>query len=392
MRKKTSYSFARQKFQKIKIFKHRKPAGDETALSMDSNKKEGLRISEGVDQAPANINPRLKRKPSKGPQRAEDFIGGIVAGDRIMLSKAITLIESKLPRHQELAQQILEGCLPFSGHSFRLGITGSPGVGKSTFIESFGLHLLEQQKKISILAIDPSSQLTKGSILGDKTRMETLSRSEEVFIRPSPSGHTLGGVARKTRETIILCEAAGFDTIIIETVGVGQSEIAVHSMVDFFLLLLLPGGGDELQGIKRGIVEMADLIAVNKADGERQQLAEQAKRAYHNALHLYPAKESEWTPKVVLCSGLTSMGIEEIDQAIKTYWVLTKKNSYFQQRRRDQALYWLRETIQQRLNQWFFGHPSVKAQLPNIEKAILEGHLSSFQGADQLLRWFEQEK
>jgi LAO/AO transport system kinase len=356
---------------------------------MDLKKKKGLSISEGVDQAPANINPYLKR--GKGPAHLslEAYVEGIRAGNRVILSQAITLIESKLARHQELAQQILEACLPYSGGAFRLGITGSPGVGKSTFIERFGLDLLEQQKKISILAIDPSSQLTRGSILGDKTRMEALSRSEDVFIRPTPSGDTLGGVARKTRETIVLCEAAGFDTIIIETVGVGQSEIAVHSMVDFFLLLLLPGGGDELQGIKRGIVEMADMIAVNKSDGERQELAKQARRAYQNALHLFPPKESGWTPPVVLCSGMSGMGITEINEYLDQYVEMTRENGYFEKKRLDQAKYWLYETIQQRLRQLFFTHPKVKEQLPGIEKAILEGKLSSFQGAEQLLNLFD---
>jgi LAO/AO transport system kinase len=264
-----------------------------------------------------------------------------------------------------------------------------PKKWKSTFIERFGLDLLEQQKKITILAIDPSSQLTRGSILGDKTRMEALSRSEDVFIRPTPSGQTLGGVARKTRETILLCEAAGFDTIIIETVGVGQSEIAVHSMVDFFLLLLLPGGGDELQGIKRGIVEMADMIAVNKADGERLGLAKQAKRAYQNALHLFPPKESGWTPPVVLCSGMSGMGIPEINEYLEQYVEMTADNGYFEKKRLDQAKYWLYETIQQRLRQLFFTHPKVKERLPAIEKDILEGKLSSFQGAERLLNLFD---
>jgi LAO/AO transport system kinase len=356
---------------------------------MESKKKKGLSIREGVDQAPSNINPYLKRGKGATRLSLEEYVRGIRTGNRVILSQAITLIESKLPKHQELAQQILEACLPYSGGAFRLGITGSPGVGKSTFIERFGLDLLEQQKKITILAIDPSSQLTRGSILGDKTRMEALSRSEDVFIRPTPSGQTLGGVARKTRETILLCEAAGFDTIIIETVGVGQSEIAVHSMVDFFLLLLLPGGGDELQGIKRGIVEMADMIAVNKADGERLGLAKQAKRAYQNALHLFPPKESGWTPPVVLCSGMSGMGIPEINEYLGQYVEMTADNGYFEKKRLDQAKYWLYETIQQRLRQLFFTHPKVKERLPAIEKDILEGKLSSFQGAERLLNLFD---
>lgn len=359
---------------------------------MADKKNKGLSISEGIDHAPGNLNPRLGTRKKHELLDVDAYVKGIREGNRVILSQAITLIESKLRRHQELAQQILEACLPFSGQSFRLGITGSPGVGKSTFIERFGSFLLQQNKKLTILAIDPSSQVTKGSILGDKTRMEELSRSEDVFIRPTPSGHTLGGVARKTRETIILCEAAGFDTIIIETVGVGQSEIAVHSMVDFFLLLLLPGGGDELQGIKRGIVEMADMIAVNKADGDRLDLARQAKRAYLNALHLFPPKDSEWTPEVVLCSSISGKGIEQIGQHLEQYIDLTRQNGYFDRRRRDQARYWLHETIQQKLRQLFFEHPEVKRQLPGIEKAILEGRMSSFQGAERLLQLFDHKK
>lgn len=359
---------------------------------MDLKKKKGLSISEGLDKAPANINPHLKRSRGAAHLSVEEYVRGIRGGNRVILSQAITLIESKLPKHQELAQQILEACLPYSGRSFRLGITGSPGVGKSTFIERFGLGLLEQKKKITILAIDPSSQLTRGSILGDKTRMEALSRSEDVFIRPTPSGQTLGGVARKTRETVVLCEAAGFDTILIETVGVGQSEIAVHSMVDFFLLLLLPGGGDELQGIKRGIVEMADMIAVNKSDGDRLELAKQAKRAYQNALHLFPPKESGWTPPVVLCSGISGMGISDINEQLEKYIKMTRDNGFFEKKRSDQAKYWLYETIQDRLRQLFFAHPEVKKQLPAIEKAILEGKLSSFQGAEQLLKLLDHKK
>lgn len=359
---------------------------------MDSKKKKALSISEGVDRAPANINPHLKRRKGGAHLRPDDYVQGIRLGNRVVLSQAITLIESKLPEHQALAQQILEACLPYAGNSFRLGITGSPGVGKSTFIERFGLDLLEQNKKITILAIDPSSQLSRGSILGDKTRMEALSRSEDVFIRPTPSGQTLGGVARKTRETIVLCEAAGFDTIIIETVGVGQSEIAVHSMVDFFLLLLLPGGGDELQGIKRGIVEMADMIAVNKADGDRLELARQAKRAYQNALHLFPPKESSWTPPVIMCSGISGMGMSDIIEQLRDFQKITKGNGTFEKKRSDQNKYWLYETIQHRLRQLFYTHPDVKKQLPVVEKAILEGKLSSFRGAEQLLKLFDHKK
>ncbi len=359
---------------------------------MNSKKKKGLSIKEGTDKVPLNINPRLKRKPMAVPISTEEYIKGVLAGDRIILSKAITLVESKLAKHLEMAEKILEACLPQSGKSFRLGITGSPGVGKSTFIENFGKNLLQQNKKVCILAVDPSSQFTKGSILGDKTRMEELSKSDKVFIRPSPASQTLGGVARKTRETIILCEAAGFENILIETVGVGQSEIAVHSMVDFFLLLLLPGGGDELQGIKRGVVEMADLIAVNKADGERLSLAKQAQRAYRNALHLFPAKKSGWIPKVVLCSSPDNLGFDQVEDHIKAYQELTRRNKHFLKNRSAQAKYWLDETIFQKLGQLFFENTRVKQHYPGIEKAVLEGKITPFKGAEELLKFFGQEK
>ncbi len=261
------------------------------------------------------INPqaaRLISSHSRKLKTVDYYVDGIVKGDRVVLSQAITLIESETSAHRELAHQIVACCLPFSGNSIRIGITGAPGVGKSTFIESFGLFLIESGFHPGILAIDPSSQVSKGSILGDKTRMQYLSTNAAAFIRPSAAGSSLGGVARKTRETVLLCEAAGFDIILIETVGVGQSETTVHDMTDFFLLLLQPGGGDELQGIKRGIVEMADLLAVTKAEGEQETLAEKSKQAYQNALHLFPLKQNGWTPQVVTCSGITGKGVSVI--------------------------------------------------------------------------------
>jgi len=264
-------------------------------------------------------------------------------------------------------------------------------VGKSTFIEAFGTHLTELGRKVAVLAIDPSSQMSRGSILGDKTRMENLSANENAFIRPSPAADSLGGVARKTRETIILCEAAGFDTILIETVGVGQSEIAVHSMVDFFLLLLLPGAGDELQGIKRGIVEMADLLVVNKADGDRLPLAKQAKKEYRNAIHLFPAQESGWIPKVEICSALEEIGITEIWKSVLSYQQITKENSFFENNRKEQAKFWLHSSIQDKLKQLFHENEAVKKQLANVEKAVLNGEISSFKGADELLKMMNDE-
>ncbi|MEQ8705254.1 MAG: methylmalonyl Co-A mutase-associated GTPase MeaB [Phaeodactylibacter sp.] len=338
--------------------------------------------------SPGSLNPNLKRIRKKR-WGLEDYTTGIQKGNRVALAKAITLIESTRQEHQALAQQIIEACLPQSGRSVRIGVTGTPGVGKSTFIEAFGQHILQEGRKLAVLAVDPTSQMTHGSILGDKTRMEQLSHKEHAFIRPSPAGESLGGVARKTREAIILCEAAGYDTVLIETVGVGQSETAVHSMTDFFLLLLLPGAGDELQGIKRGIVEMADLAVVNKADGERLPLARQAKQSYRNAMHLFPPKESEWATRVEICSATTGMGIPEIWKDILAYQEQTQANGYFGHNRQAQARYWLHETINQELRRLFFNHEAVREQLKDVEAAVMNGQQSSFQAAEALLRAFQ---
>jgi len=347
-----------------------------------SHNKLHTEIKTSTSTRTLNLPSRKQRKESS----VEKFVEGILKGDRVLLGRAITLVESTLPKHQEKAQKIIEACLPYANNSIRIGVTGTPGVGKSTFIEAFGMHLIEQQKKVAVLAIDPSSQRSKGSILGDKTRMEDLSSNENAFIRPSPAADSLGGVARKTRETIILCEAAGFDTILIETVGVGQSEIAVHSMVDFFLLLLLPGAGDELQGIKRGIVEMADLVVVNKADGDRLALAKQAKKEYRNALHLFPIKENGWTPKVEICSALKGIGIDLIWQKIIEYQQFTTQNNFFEENRKHQAKFWLHSSISEKLKQLFYENDLVKNELTQIEQDILNGRLSSFKAADELLK------
>lgn len=280
----------------------------------DKTYKSALQEQDGIEppkslstDSAKTIKAKRKKKPS-----TEDLVSGITNGNITALSRAITLIESTNPTHTKKANEIITACLPHSNNAIRIGITGVPGVGKSTFIEAFGIHLTGLGKKVAILAVDPSSSLSRGSILGDKTRMEDLVKDKNAFIRPSPSGDSLGGVARKTRESIILCEAAGFDTIIIETVGVGQSETVVHSMVDFFLLLKLAGAGDELQGIKRGIIEMADAIVINKADGDNLKAAKFAKVEFNRALHLYPEKESGWSPKVSLCSALKQEGISEV--------------------------------------------------------------------------------
>jgi LAO/AO transport system kinase len=349
--------------------------------------KSALSVQDGVPQPPimsedAAINYiRQNRKKLS----ADEYVNGILAGNRTLLSQAITLVESSLPAHYKLAQEIIEKCLPHSGKSVRIGITGVPGVGKSTFIEAMGTYITSQGCKLAVLAIDPSSERSKGSILGDKTRMEQLSVNPDAFIRPSPSAGSLGGVARKTRETIILCEAAGFDTIFIETVGVGQSETAVHSMVDFFLLLMLAGAGDELQGIKRGIMEMADAIAITKSDSGNLQKAELAAVQYRNALHLFPKSPSLWDPQVLLCSSVTGFGIPEIWNTVQEYLTLTRQNEFFYQRRREQSKYWMYETINEALNDHFYRHTDIEQLLPEFEKQVLNDQVSSFVAARKLL-------
>jgi len=353
----------------------------------DKNFKSALSVNEGISQPPSVSDESVIQfiKKNRKKSTVQEYVDGILAGNRTMLSQAITLVESSLPTHAKQAQEIIEKCLPYSGKSLRIGITGVPGVGKSTFIEAIGIYLTAQGRKVSVLAIDPSSERSKGSILGDKTRMEQLSVDPNAFIRPSPSAGSLGGVARKTRETIILCEAAGFDTILIETVGVGQSETAVHSMVDFFLLLMLAGAGDELQGIKRGIMEMADAIAITKSDGNNFQKAELAAIQYSNALHLFPKSPSNWSPNVLLCSAVKGLGIDSIWQTILDYVNLTQENQYFYQRRREQAKYWMYETINEALHNHFYHHPSIEHKLPDYEQRVLNDQLSSFTAAKKLL-------
>lgn len=349
--------------------------------------KSALSVNKGVNQPPS-INPNTNKQLKKFKKKtlsAEEYIKGIEEGNRSILSQCITLIESAKEEHQNLAQTIIEKCLPKTGNSIRIGITGVPGVGKSTFIESFGKYLTNQGNKIAVLAIDPSSERSKGSILGDKTRMEQLANDQNAFIRPSPSAGSLGGVARKTRETVLLCEAAGFNIIFIETVGVGQSETAVHSMVDFFLLLMLAGAGDELQGIKRGIMEMADLIAITKADGNNIEKAKAATVEYQNALHLFPPTPSTWVPKVTTCSSLNNDGIDNIWNEIKSYELLTKKNEYFFSRRKEQSKYWMYETINEQLKSKFYQNENILKEIKDIEDKVLNDRLSSFVAAKLLL-------
>ena len=352
----------------------------------NKNNDSSLSVSEGVEQNSAINTKGLERFKNKDTSLSlDEYVDGIKSGNRTILSRAITLIESTKAEHRALAQDIIEECLPSTGDSIRIGITGVPGVGKSTFIESLGNHIIDQGNKLAVLAIDPSSTRTRGSILGDKTRMETLANNDNAFIRPSPTGGSLGGVARKTRETIYLCEAAGYDTIFIETVGVGQSETAVHSMVDFFLLLMLAGAGDELQGIKRGIMEMADTIAINKVDEAGEKAVSRAVREYKNALHLYPETKSGWSPKVTTCSALTGKGIPDLWEIILEYMQLTKKNGYFEQNRNRQAQRWMYDTISNRLREHFYDNAAVKSKQQQIEQQVLDGQMSSFKAAQQLL-------
>ena len=355
----------------------------------NKKKKSALQVNDGID-TPPQVNKDAAERFSNirsDDMPAADYVKGIISGNRTLLSKAITLIESALPKHHILAQEIISGCLPHAGNSIRVGITGVPGVGKSTFVETLGKLLTSSGHKVAVLAIDPSSTRSKGSILGDKTRMEDLANDPDAFIRPSASAGSLGGVARKTRESIILCEAAGFDCIFVETVGVGQSETAVHSMVDFFLLLMLAGAGDELQGIKRGIMEMADAIIINKADGNNRQKAELARLEYKNALHLYPATASGWEVPVEMCSALENEGIDDIWKIIEQYRsMMTIENNYFFQKRKEQTVQTMYDSIDQQLNERFYRNEAVKKMIAQLEKDVLSGKISAYQAAGELLR------
>ena len=354
----------------------------------NDEKYTGLTVNSGVAQPPS-VNPYLQKRPRRKPlPAASELVDGILKGDVTMLSRAVTLVESLSPDHQAVAQEVIEKCLPFSGNSRRIGITGVPGAGKSTSIDVFGLHVLKDGGKLAVLAIDPSSERTKGSILGDKTRMEKLSIHPSAFIRPSPSAGSLGGVARKTRETIVLCEAAGYNNIFVETVGVGQSETAVHSMVDFFLLIQLAGTGDELQGIKRGIMEMADGIVINKADGDNVGPAQLAQAQFRSALHLFPPTASGWSPEVLTYSGYYELGIAEVWDMIDRYFDFVKANGYFDAKRREQARYWMYESIDERLRANFYNNPAVAALLRENEAEVLANRRSSFIAAREVLDYY----
>ena len=358
------------------------------------SKKSALSQSEG--SAPtSNLNPssakRIRTFRKKGIS-VEELFQKILKGDTTALSQGITLVESSQPQHQKKAAELVEKCLPHANRSIRIGITGVPGVGKSTFIEALGTYLGDSGKRVAVLAVDPSSTVSRGSILGDKTRMEKLVTHKNAYIRPSPSGDSLGGVARKTRESIVLCEAAGFDTLLIETVGVGQSETTVHSMTDFFLLLKLAGAGDELQGIKRGIIEMADAIVINKADGENRKPAERARAEFRRALHLYPPKESGWIPKVLLSSALEQKGIKEIWDLIETFQETVKQNQQFEHKRHEQNKFWLVQTIDEHLKNRFYRHPEIKIALKEQLLAVERNETTAFAAATFLLEKYNHLK
>ena len=356
-------------------------------LENNSNKPSALHEKSGVT-TPDSVSSIVAKNIQhfrKAQPTAAALTKGILNANITALSRAITLVESTNIDHLAKANSIINSCLPHANKSIRIGITGVPGVGKSTFIEAFGKHLTSLGKRVAVLAVDPSSSISHGSILGDKTRMEELVKDPNAFIRPSASGDTLGGVARKTRETITLCEAAGFDTIIIETVGVGQSETAVHSMVDFFLLLKIAGAGDELQGIKRGIMEMADAIVINKADGDNIKKARLAKTEFNRALHLFPAKKSGWIPTTSTCSALTQEGIPEVWNTITDFMELTTANNYFYTKRTQQNEYWMLETINSALKQHFYANPEIELLLETSKKAVHEDELSPFAAAQIVL-------
>lgn len=328
-----------------------------------------------------NYKPKIRLK-------LNEYVEGVLKGNRVILSRAITIIESNLESDKLLAKDIIQAILPSSGNSIRIGITGVPGVGKSTFIEAFGKYLISKNKKVAILSIDPSSQRTKGSILGDKTRMEDLANAENAYIRPSASGDTLGGVANRTGETMLLCEAAGYDVILIETVGVGQSETAVHNMTDFFLLLMLSGAGDELQGIKKGIMEMADMVVINKADGDNIRKSELAKTQYQNALHIFPLSESGWSPIVSKVSSINNTGIDDVWNEILTYQKLVLENGYFYKNRNNQQIQWMYNNINEELKNLFYGSKNITKHLKGLEQEIIDSKISPVKAAQNMIDKF----
>ncbi len=355
-------------------------------MSDPQTNREALSVQAGVQQQPAvNPNYAVRRKRLPG---AETFIDGIRSGNRVMLGRAITLVESTVPAHQQLASEIINALLPASGRSLRIGITGVPGVGKSTFIEALGVQLVDRGHRLAVLAIDPSSEASRGSILGDKTRMEQLATRNQAFIRPSPTRGALGGVARATREAIILCEAAGFDVIFVETVGVGQSETEVYNLTDFFLLLMLPGAGDDLQGIKRGIIERADAMVITKADGSNMDRVRQARSDYRLALHHLPPSASGFARKVLTCSAYEGNGLDTVWETIEEYAQLTQANGYFERRRNQQALHALHRHVRYQLEHRFYQEPRLQDALAVAESEVLNGITSPWAASDALMQAF----
>ena len=360
------------------------------------NPDTALVVNDGVAQPPI-INPYMKVvKKRPALLSVEEYLEGIFAANTTILSKAITLVESALPAHRVLAQKIIEGCQKYNSErgfeSMRIGITGVPGAGKSTFIEAFGGMVTEKGHKLAVLAIDPSSEKSKGSILGDKTRMETLCNNPKVFIRPSPSAGSLGGVARKTRETVILCEAAGYDVVFIETVGVGQSETTVRSMVDFFMLVVLTGAGDDLQGIKKGIMELADAIVINKADGDNLLKAKVARGEYERMIeYIRPATEG-WQTHAYTCSAYTKDGIPELWEVIRAFRNMTENSGVFQKRRKKQLLEWMHSMIDEHLHSLFFEDPVITGRMPEVREAVLQGVISPTQAVKELVNMFDVDR
>lgn len=367
---------------------HPENAGEEFAIRIVKGvegKNEGLSDKSPNKKINSNINKSKKLEP-------KDYVDGVLKNDRTLLARTITLIESNSSQHQQVAQEVLQTLLPYSGNSIRIGISGVPGAGKSTFIETFGCFLIEKGHKVAVLAVDPSSSVTRGSVLGDKTRMEKLSREQNCFIRPSPSGGTLGGVTRKTRETMLVCEAAGFDIILIETVGVGQSEITVRSMVDFYLLLMIAGAGDELQGIKKGVIEIADALLVNKADGDNLSKAKIARSDYSNALHYLSPATDGWKTDAYLASAITGMGIPELWEVINNFLKTTKDSKVFDTRRKSQTVEWVFSMIEDELKKSFYENENVKSSLPEIKKQLLNNNILATQAAERLLDIFNNKE
>ncbi|MGG3911786.1 methylmalonyl Co-A mutase-associated GTPase MeaB [Peribacillus simplex] len=333
-----------------------------------------------------------KISPRRRHLTVDEYVQGVMNGNRAIIAQAITLVESNLPKHMEMAQKVLKELIPYTGKSIRIGITGVPGAGKSTLIESFGMMLCEQNHRVAVLAVDPTSSVSRGSILGDKTRMEHLSRHPHAYVRPSPSSGTLGGVTRKSRETLLICEAAEYDVIIVETVGVGQSEITVRSMVDFFLVIMLTGAGDELQGMKKGVMELADAIFINKADGENKQAALNAKMEYNRLLHFLQPITEGWETKAFTVSALTDEGVSHIWKVIQEYKQVTSRTGFFGKRRKEQMIDWFHSMIETQLKARFYGNPSMKKNISKMEGLLLNGHTSPTLAVQQLFNIYDENR